>query len=114
MIPVEHDFIDERGVWVGDNWARQFTYADDAGQGIDLSGWTVSFVIRDLAGSTLLTLTSPSSGVTLGATGVFTVSLTPAQTTTIGAQTCTYALRLSSGSADQTLAVGRIAFLAGL
>lgn len=109
MIPVEHDFVDERGAWVGANWTKRLTYADDQGVGIDLTGWTITFVVYDSAGAVSLTLSSPSSGVTVtnASGGVFTVAMTAAQTTGLGQGSFTYKLSLTSGSNVIVLAVGR-------
>jgi len=108
-MPVEHDFVDARAAWTGANWSRQFTYADDAGSGINLTGWTISFIVYNAAGTSVLTLSSPSSGVTISnaAGGIFIVSMTAAQTTALGQGTFTYRLSMTDGTSVTVLAVGR-------
>lgn len=74
---------------------------------VDISGWTLSFTIRDerLTGSALVTA---AGSVTSGVDGTFSVALTAAQTTTLDPDEYAWDVwRTDSGSAT-VLALGDI------
>ena len=65
---------------------------------VDITGWTLSFKVKQTAtDAALLTI---AGSVTVGASGTFGVALTAAQTTTLGVGTYVYdAWRTDSGAA---------------
>lgn len=113
--PAEFDFVDSLGVWLGDSWLHDWTWEED-GVAVNLTGRTIEFIVSTSAGVAELTLSTPSSGVTVldAAAGQFRVAITPAQSTALGVGSRFYRLRVTTGSDVRTLQVGRFAVLGGV
>ena len=70
----------------GADWFINFTYKNPNGTPVNITGYTAALQIRTspLAATAVLTLTSPSSGITItGATGLIECHATAAQTALI-------------------------------
>lgn len=68
-------------VWQGDTWAPGTITAKENGVGIDFTGWSAKAEVRNaISNDVAVTLTSPSSGITLNSSGVITLTMTAAQT----------------------------------
>jgi hypothetical protein len=68
-------------VWQGDTFAPGIITADISGTPINFTGYSAKIELRGLiTGDVALTLTSPSSGITLSSAGVITITMTAAQT----------------------------------
>lgn len=68
-------------LWKGDTWAPGTLTASLSGTPINFTGYTGKMEIRNVnSGDLALTLTSPSSGITLSSAGVITLTMTAAQT----------------------------------
>lgn len=64
-------------------WARQLVYLDDAGDPVDLTGYTATMTLREAAAdvAALALTSSPAAGITLGgAAGTIAITMTAAQT----------------------------------
>lgn len=111
-MPGEHDFIDQRAVWVGATWSRAIQQRVDAATGISLAGWTVTFVVTNDDGTVVLTL-GVGTGITVTdeAEGKLTVLITAAQSTAAGVGLRKYTLKLTSGATTIVRLTGRIAFV---
>ena len=97
------DFILQQG----SKFVINITIWDDRADGIlkDLTGYTAAMQLRDTVddASTILSLTSPSSGITINTTtSVITVTITAVQAAAITTESMCYDLEItpSSGSAD--------------
>lgn len=77
MVAAKYTLTLERGA----NENKVFIYKDSTGSAVNLTGYTASTIFLDKAGgATLLTLSSPSSGIVLGgAAGTITHSFTLSQ-----------------------------------
>lgn len=70
----------------GADWFINFSYKNPNGTPVNITGYTAALQIRTspLAATAVLTLTSPSSGITItGATGLLACQATAAQTALI-------------------------------
>jgi hypothetical protein len=70
----------------GADWFINFTYQNPAGTPVNLTGYTAALQIRTspLAATAVLSLTSPSNGITItGATGLIECRATAIQTAAI-------------------------------
>ena len=70
----------------GADWYINFTYENPAGTPVNLTGYTAALQIRTspLAATAVLSLTSPSGGITItGATGLIACHATAVQTAAI-------------------------------
>jgi hypothetical protein len=68
-------------VWQGDTWAPGTITATEGGVGVNFTGWSAKMEIRNaISNDVALTLTSPSSGISLNSSGVITLTMTAAQT----------------------------------
>lgn len=68
-------------IWQGDTWLPGTITATENGVPINFSGWSAKMEIRNaLSNDVAVTLTSPSSGITLSGSGVITLTMTAAQT----------------------------------
>lgn len=82
----------------GTSFQRSLTYKDSNGIAIDLSGYTVTMLIKvyDSHNKTELTLTN-SSGITLtGASGLIEILITDAQTSAFNEKEYFYTLKIES------------------
>lgn len=111
-MPGEHDFVDQRAVWVGATWSREITWQDAAAVAVNLTGWAITFAILNDDGTTAQTL-AIGSGITVAtpANGKFVSTITAAQSTSLGVGLRRYTITLTSGTTSVTLLVGRIAFV---
>lgn len=85
----------------GADWYVNFTYQDNTGTAINLTGYTAAMQLRsepsDLTAA--LSLTSPSGGIVItGATGLVAVHATAAQTNTLVAGVYYYDLEITSAA----------------
>lgn len=68
-------------IWQGDTWAPGTITATVSGVGVDFTGYTAKMEIRNaISNDVAVTLTSPSSGISLNSSGVITLSMTSTQT----------------------------------
>jgi hypothetical protein len=84
----------------GADWYVNFQWKDSTGTPINVTGYTAALQIRTspLAKTTVLSLTN-GSGITItGATGLFAIHATAAQTTAITNGTYAYDMEITSGS----------------
>ena len=85
----------------GADWYINFSYKDDAGVAINLTGYSAAMQLRSEpeSATAVLSLSSPSSGIVItGATGLIAVHATAAQTGAIITGTYYYDLEITSGS----------------
>ena len=67
--------------WQGDTFAPGTLTASVSGTPINFTGYSAKIEIRNaISDELVLTLTSPSSGITLSSAGVITITMTAAQT----------------------------------
>lgn len=86
----------------GASLVRTVTWTDENGSNPDLStGYTASMVISDSWGSTALLSLTHSSGLTLAAAGLITITITPAQSAALAAQEAVYHLEVHHTSSDK-------------
>lgn len=87
----------------GDDFSKAVPVLDQSGNPADITGYSASMQIRPTAGSsvTLLSLSSPSTGITLQSVpGVVTITITHAQTAALWPQPCVYDLTLTDPSGN--------------
>ncbi len=84
-------------VWQGDDFAPGTITADVSGTPINFTGYSAKIEIRLATTNEVeLTLTSPSSGITLSSVGVITITMTAAQTNALAAGEYRYDLQITS------------------
>lgn len=85
----------------GADWYVNFTYQNPAGTPVNITSYTAALQLRTspLAKTAALSLSSPSSGITItGATGLVAVHATAVQTADLLPQTYAYDLEITSPS----------------
>jgi len=90
---VQEDRIFNTRIYKGCSWDLAMQYQDDAGEGQDLSGYTVAMMVRkNVDSDILLSLTSsPAAGITLtAATGTIQIAITPTQSAAIQSNEVVY------------------------
>lgn len=93
----QHNFLCEQGA----TFTREITWLDAEGVPVDLTNYSARMQVRATAASstTLVSLTSPSSGITLGGTaGTITLTITATATAAITAGCYVYDLELVDGA----------------
>lgn len=88
----------------GDTWTRTITWTEDDGTAIDLTGYTVSFVIgRGFNDDTATEYTQADSEVSVSAAdGEVTITLSPAQTRALTKRVYQYELTVTSAGGVAT------------
>lgn len=89
----------------GTTWTEVWLFEDQSGQPVDLtSGYSAQMILkrRPSASATVLSLSSPSAGLTLDALGQVSGSLTPAQTVTLGVGRFSYELLVTDPASRVT------------
>lgn len=91
----------------GGTWSLQFTLRDSAGSPISLAGASVYSQLRTTYGGTLIE--TPTCTVTDAANGVFTVSLSAAETAVLDFSKCLYdVLVVYAGGTREYVARGEL------
>lgn len=94
----------------GASWGDTFVLTDQSGNLVPLTGASAQFMVRLNATDTvtpLLSLTSPSGGITLQSPGNIIVNATPTQTSAITPGVYTYELEVTyAGGSRDSLAKG--------
>lgn len=102
----DHLFASERKV-------LQFTVTDSAGAAVNITGWTLEWVLSNEPGGTALLTKTTASGITItnGAGGVFTVTLAAADLA-LNPGVYYYRTWRTDSGAEQSLAFGALTVLA--
>lgn len=97
----------------GDTVRWDLTDTEPDGSAVDHTGLTATLHVRPTADAEtpLLELSSPSSGITFGASGAIAVAMTAAQTRSLGPGTWVWALKLTGASVEETLFYGSLQVL---
>lgn len=101
----KHDFVCEQGA----TFNREITWLDSAGAPIDLTNYSARMQVRATvsAASTLISLSSPSSGIVLGgANGIITITISATATAAVAAGCYVYDLELVDGTTVYRLLQG--------
>lgn len=89
--------------FAGEDQALRWTIYDSVGAAQDITGWTISFkMAATQSGASVLTKTS---AITTAASGITTVSVAAADTSTLGG-TYFYTLSRTDSGSNQVLAYG--------
>lgn len=71
-------------IWQGDTWLPGTITATENGVGVNFTNWSAKMEIRNaISNDVAVTLTTPSSGITLDSFGVITLSMTATQTNSL-------------------------------
>jgi len=92
----------------GSDYATTITYTNDAGNAVNLTGYTSRMQVRKFAGSAtpFLTFTNTSGMTITGASGVIDVAITAAALSTIPPGSYVYDLEIISGAGAVTKLLG--------
>ena len=103
-MPAEYDIE----VYIGDSLTLTFTWDDDDGDPIDMSGQTVAHHIRATAGGALLYDWSSSWDTTSAASGVLVLAPTAAVTGAMEGGVYVHDVQLTNGSTVTTWMEGQV------
>lgn len=108
MMPGRYDFTGEHACYRGDTLARTFTWADDAGTAISLSGYTAKMQVLDAGDSVVLEASTANSRLTVtnAAGGVLTLLVAASVIADLTPGKYTYDLQITSSTAVLTLIRG--------
>jgi hypothetical protein len=113
-MPTRYNITAADELFVGDKKDLIFPVVDDAGDVVPITGWALEWVIRRNAGGVALLSKTVGLGIAItdGTGGIATVTLTAANTTTLGAGRYWYILARTDAGSEAVLAYGDIALLA--
>jgi hypothetical protein len=100
----------------GDTFVLTATYKDNAGNPINLGGYTATFQVKDQpGGNTLCATATVGDGIVIDApNGLITVTLSPAKTKKFTVPKAAHQLQIDSGSIKTTIITGWFAVEKGV
>jgi len=108
MMPGRYDFTGEHACYRGDTLTRTFTWKDDAGTAISLSGYTAKMQVLDAGDSVVLEASTANSRLTVtnAAGGVLTLLVAASVTVDLVPGKYTYDVQLTNGTTILSLLRG--------